>query len=133
MLCLLAAWILRLNQPLMQLLNYLVFPLQILLFVPFLQLGASLLGDPTPPLAQQWGPQQLLAEPLQALRLAGEANLLAGAAWALTALPLALACYAAGRLVLGRCQCLRRFSRFIKGSEPKLETCPGKGQGGVDP
>lgn len=108
LLCVLAAWMLRLNQPLMQLVNYLVFPLQILLFVPFLQLGQNLFGEGPQPLTQDWAPQNLLAEPLQTLRLAGEANLMAVAAWALAALPLALGCYVTGRLVGGRPQRLRR-------------------------
>ena len=41
-LCLVAAYMLRLNQLLVQLANYLVYPLQILLFIPFLKAGGWL-------------------------------------------------------------------------------------------
>ena len=46
MLCAGAAILLRLNQPLMQAINYLVYPLQLLLYVPLLMMGARML-DPT--------------------------------------------------------------------------------------
>jgi uncharacterized protein (DUF2062 family) len=107
-LCLLAAWMLRLNQPLMQLLNYFVFPLQILLLAPFLQLGYFLFGGETPPLVQAWEPQRLLSEPLQTLRLAGEASLLALAGWALAAPLLAVLCYGIGIAAVARYQKLHR-------------------------
>lgn len=41
-LCVVAAYLLRLNQVLVQLANYLVYPLQILLFIPFLKAGGWL-------------------------------------------------------------------------------------------
>ncbi|MHB1398746.1 MAG: DUF2062 domain-containing protein [Trichloromonadaceae bacterium] len=108
LLCVLAAWMLRLNQPLLQLVNCLVFPLQILLFVPFLQLGIFLFGGETPPLVQAWEPRGLLSEPLQTLRLAGEANLLAVAGWALAAPPLVVLCYGIGIVAVAGSQKLRR-------------------------
>jgi uncharacterized protein (DUF2062 family) len=43
-LCAVAAWGLRLNQPVVQIVNYLAYPLQIVLLLPFYRLGASLLG-----------------------------------------------------------------------------------------
>ena len=46
MLCAGAAILLRLNQPLMQAINYLVYPLHLLLYVPLLMMGARML-DPT--------------------------------------------------------------------------------------
>ncbi len=42
LLCMLIAYLLRLNQVLVQLANYLVYPLQILLFIPFLKAGGWL-------------------------------------------------------------------------------------------
>lgn len=39
LLCALLAWLLRLNQPLAQALNYLCYPLQIALYLPFCKLG----------------------------------------------------------------------------------------------
>lgn len=44
-LCTLAAMFLRLNMPAMQLVNYLVYPLQLVLMVPFAELGASFLNS----------------------------------------------------------------------------------------
>lgn len=48
-LCLLAGVSLRLNQPLIQLINYLVYPVQLLLLIPFYRAGERLFGaDPVP-------------------------------------------------------------------------------------
>jgi uncharacterized protein (DUF2062 family) len=44
-LCTLAALILRLNLPAIQLVNFLVYPLQLLLLVPFLRVGGWMFGD----------------------------------------------------------------------------------------
>lgn len=46
LLCTLAALFLRLNMPAMQLINYLVYPLQLILMIPFAELGASFLDLP---------------------------------------------------------------------------------------
>ena len=51
MFCAIAAVVLRLNQPLIQLVNVLVYPLQLLLLVPFLRTGELLFGAPHTPLA----------------------------------------------------------------------------------
>jgi len=51
MFCAIAAVVLRLNQPLIQLVNVLVYPLQLLLLVPFLRAGELLFGAPHTPLA----------------------------------------------------------------------------------
>lgn len=44
-LCAIAAILLRLNQPAIQLVNYLVYPLQIALLIPFYQAGEMLFGS----------------------------------------------------------------------------------------
>ncbi len=44
LLCFLAGAAFRLNQPVLQLVNYLVYPLQLLLLVPFFALGAAWFG-----------------------------------------------------------------------------------------
>ena len=44
-LCGIAAWALKLNIPAMQLVNYLVYPLQLALLIPFLQTGSKLFGS----------------------------------------------------------------------------------------
>jgi Uncharacterized protein conserved in bacteria (DUF2062) len=44
-LCGIAAWALKLNIPAMQLVNYLVYPLQLALLIPFLEWGNKLFGS----------------------------------------------------------------------------------------
>lgn len=50
LLCLIAGYLGRLNQPAMQLINYLAYPLQILLLIPFIRLGERLFTPPRLPL-----------------------------------------------------------------------------------
>lgn len=50
-LCVGAALAFRLNQPAMQLANYLAYPLQIILLIPFIRLGERLFGVPRLPLS----------------------------------------------------------------------------------
>lgn len=50
-LCALAALILRLNLPAIQIVNYLVYPLQIALLIPFFRLGEKFFGAPHLPLS----------------------------------------------------------------------------------
>jgi uncharacterized protein (DUF2062 family) len=45
MLCALAALILRLNLPAIQMVNFIVYPLQLFLLLPFLKVGGWLFGD----------------------------------------------------------------------------------------
>ena len=49
-LCAAAAVWLRLNQPIIQLVNYLVYPLQIVLLLPFYRAGETLFGQPHVPI-----------------------------------------------------------------------------------
>jgi len=50
-LCAVAALILRLNLPAIQIVNYFVYPAQIVLLIPFFRLGEKLFGAPHLPLA----------------------------------------------------------------------------------
>lgn len=50
-LCFLAGVALKLNQPALQFVNYLIYPVQLLLLVPFLQAGQWLFGQPALPLS----------------------------------------------------------------------------------
>jgi uncharacterized protein (DUF2062 family) len=43
-LCAAAAFVLRLNLPAIQLVNYLIYPVQLVLFLPFLQAGSRIIG-----------------------------------------------------------------------------------------
>jgi len=49
--CVVAALVLRLNQPAIQIANYLVYPLQIILLIPFFQFGAWIFGMAPLPLS----------------------------------------------------------------------------------
>lgn len=54
LLCAVAAFLLRLNQPAIQLVNYLVYPLQLALLIPFFRFGAWLFNvEPLPLSAEQ--------------------------------------------------------------------------------
>jgi hypothetical protein len=91
----------RLNQAAMQALNYLCYPLQLALFIPFCQLGEYLFP---------WGPAvsaAVLTGVLHgkigpALGLIGWATLRALGAWLVTAAPLALLASPLVKLVLQR-------------------------------
>lgn len=50
-LCALAAFLLRLNQPVIQTVNFAVYPLQLGLLVPFVRLGERIFGSPRTPLS----------------------------------------------------------------------------------
>lgn len=50
LLCGLAAWRLKLNQPIIQAINYLVYPAQVLLLLPFYRAGESLFRQPHVPI-----------------------------------------------------------------------------------
>ncbi len=51
LLCGLAAWLLRLNQPLIQAIGTLAYPLQLILLLPFYRAGEALFGVPPVPLS----------------------------------------------------------------------------------
>jgi uncharacterized protein (DUF2062 family) len=50
-LCAVAAWALRLNQPVIQLVNYVAYPAQFALLIPFYRAGESLFGNAHIPLS----------------------------------------------------------------------------------
>lgn len=100
-LCALLAVALRLNQPAIQLANYIAYPLQLLLFIPFFQAGARLFGRPV---AFSFG--QLQAElATDALGTIGRYlfdNLRGVAAWGLAAPLLGAMLYLLARAILSR-------------------------------
>jgi hypothetical protein len=105
----LLAAIFKLNQAAMQALNYLCYPLQLALFIPFCQLGEFLFP---------WGPAvsaAVLTGALHghigaALGLIGWASLRALGAWLITVPPLGLACYPLLKMFLKRRSALRAAS-----------------------
>ncbi|WP_302503947.1 DUF2062 domain-containing protein [Geoalkalibacter halelectricus] len=81
LLCALTAAGLRLNQLAMQAVNYLVWPLQIALFIPFFKAGRGLVPNSPVELDSAMLAEQMRAAPLQAVASLGEANLLALLGW----------------------------------------------------
>ena len=87
LLCTIAALLLRLNLPAIQLVNYLVYPLQIALLIPFFQFGAWLFGvDPLPLSASQLV-SMFKTDLWDTIRQLWDTTLRAIAAWSLICLP----------------------------------------------
>ncbi len=88
--CAVAAAALRLNQPAVQAANYLVYPLQLALYLPFLRLGTHLFGGSPISVSMAQLRAQLAADLPGTVGRYAAANLRAIAAWALV-VPLAVA------------------------------------------
>jgi uncharacterized protein (DUF2062 family) len=88
LLCLIAAYLGRLNQPTMQLINYLAGPLQLLLLIPFIRLGEWLFHAPRLPLAAHQIVSHIKADTFGAIRFFWTSTWHAVVAWLLV-VPLA--------------------------------------------
>lgn len=111
-LCAAAGIWLRLNQPLIQMVNFLVYPLQILLLLPFYRAGETLFGQPHVPIFSVTELlQRFSAGPLQFLVDYGMVAVYGIVAWLLFAGPLAVACYFVLRPILAR---MRRVAQRSK-------------------
>ncbi|MCI0750052.1 MAG: DUF2062 domain-containing protein [Nevskiales bacterium] len=101
LLCALTALALRLNQPIIQLVNYLLLPVHVLLLIPFYRAGEWLFGAAPVPIVDivelvgrfRAGPWQFILD-------YGRVGLYGIAVWALLAPPLTLAVYLACRPLL---------------------------------
>jgi uncharacterized protein (DUF2062 family) len=100
--CALVAIALRLNQPAIQVANYVAYPLQLALFLPFFQAGAWLFGVAAPAFTLGELQAQLAADLGGTMARYLGANLRAVAAWAALAPLLAAALFLPLRLVLAR-------------------------------
>nr|WP_320050938.1 DUF2062 domain-containing protein [uncultured Desulfuromonas sp.] len=98
--CLVVGWWWRLSHPLIQLVNYLLYPLQIALFFPFFYWGAKVFGNPTP-LNRQLV-EQLFNAPLAGLEKLWLINLQALVLWGGINLILFPLSYSVGRYILHR-------------------------------
>lgn len=87
LLCAAAGFTFRLNQPAMQLVNYLAYPLQLLLLIPFIRVGERLTGQVALPLSLPALLQGAKADALGTLASLGTRILPACLAWVLLALP----------------------------------------------
>jgi uncharacterized protein (DUF2062 family) len=103
LLCAVAGIWLRLNQPAIQLVNYLVYPVQLALLIPFYRAGERLFGAEPVPIVDVPGLVARFGEsPLQFLLDYGMVGLYGIAVWGLVALPLAALLYAMLRPILER-------------------------------
>jgi len=93
LLCLIAAACLRLNLPAMQLVNLLVYPLQLLLLVPFLRAGELLFRSPSMGLSLPQIIVLIHAGMWQAIKVLWVATVHGIVAWAILAAPAILLIY----------------------------------------
>jgi len=101
LICFLLAHIFKLNQVALQSVNYLLYPLQLALLVPFFKVGAWMFS---------WGPpvplnmlSTLLHSPeLYSLNILGWITLKSVAAWLVTVLPAAVLAYILQRVIASR-------------------------------
>jgi uncharacterized protein (DUF2062 family) len=84
-LCAIAALFLRLNLPAIQIVNYFVYPLQIVLLLPFFRLGEKLFHAPHLPISVEQIHAMIRADVWQAIRLLWSTTWHAIAVWCLMA------------------------------------------------
>lgn len=102
LLCAAVAAVLKLNQPAIQVANYVAYPLQLALFVPFFEAGARLFGAPDQGLSVTQLRSELATDLFGTVSRYATANLRAVTAWAIIA-PLAIGlCFLVLRRVLAR-------------------------------
>jgi uncharacterized protein (DUF2062 family) len=106
-LCATAAALLRLNQPAIQFVNYVAYPLQLLLLIPLLRAGAALLGASSESLTLAALRAQIVADPWGAIRFYGQATAGAVLVWAVFAIPVMLLLAQVIRPLLARLPVLR--------------------------
>jgi uncharacterized protein (DUF2062 family) len=106
--CAVAAAVLRLNQPAIQVANYAAYPVQLILYIPFFHAGAWLFGVPAPSITLAQVRAELAADLWGTVGQYAWANARAVGAWALVALPVALVLRVGMRAVLARLPIERR-------------------------
>ncbi|NME70397.1 DUF2062 domain-containing protein [Flammeovirga aprica] len=84
--CLIAASVLRLNQLAIQIANYAIYPLQVLLIVPYIELGSSWFGKKAEGVTFEKLQASIDAGLLEGLKEIGLLMLQGGAAWLVVAL-----------------------------------------------
>ena len=87
LLCFCAAFLFRLNQPAIQLVNYLAYPLQLALLIPFLQAGQRLFNEPALPLTLERLQAELQAGALAVIGRYAGATARGVVVWALVVPP----------------------------------------------
>lgn len=89
-LCAAAAFVLRLNLPAIQVVNYLIYPLQLILFLPFLQAGSRITGTAQITLSIKEVLGMIKSDPWNLIKMLWGASLGAMAIWMVMS-PLAIA------------------------------------------
>ena len=102
LLCGLAAWSLRLNLPAIQLVNYFIYPMQLVLLVPFLKAGSWLTGGAAVDLTIVQVFSLLKSDLWGTIQTFWSATVGAVALWFLLAIPVAALLYWTLALVLRR-------------------------------
>jgi uncharacterized protein (DUF2062 family) len=95
LLCASSAFLMRLNVPLIMLVNYFVYPLQLLLYIPLLLAGARLLDRNIKMLTLEGVYQMLRTDLLGTIQKLFWANLGAVLIWSVVALPVGVLSYLA--------------------------------------
>jgi uncharacterized protein (DUF2062 family) len=100
LICLLVAYVLKLNHVVLQTLNYLFYPLQLALLIPFFKLGVALF---------RWGPAvptnllaTLMQSPMTSLHFLGWVIFKSLAAWLITVVPVTILSYGVLRVTACR-------------------------------
>lgn len=93
LICTVLAFAFRLNLPVLQLANYCVFPLQLLLFIPFFKMGGYLFSPLELPVSVTQISELLQADFFGTIQQFWFANLQALMVWLLLAIPLYLLLY----------------------------------------
>ncbi len=102
LLCAFAAYAFRLNQPAIQLMTFVVYPLQIILLIPFYQAGAFLFSAPMAPLTATKVMGMLNEDLWSAVKFLWNITLRAMVAWCLIGPPVILLVYHVLRPVIRR-------------------------------
>lgn len=91
-LCFFLAWRLKLNVAILQLINYVAFPLQILLFIPYIKIATAISGITSNfPLDKLW--EMISNHPAQIINNVFTLLLQGVILWFVTAIPLYFICY----------------------------------------
>ncbi len=104
LLCAAAALALRLNMPAIQLVNYALSPLQLLLIIPFVRVGEAVTGAPAFPITIAGGFEILAQGALHAIRVLWDAIVHAALGWIIVAPLFMFLLYRVFRPLLARAQ-----------------------------
>ncbi len=102
LLCTLFGFAFRLNIPAIQLINGFVYPLQLMLYIPFFHIGAWIFRTEPIPFSLNEIFTMLANDVWQTIHLLWSANLRAVGAWSVTVIPAALILYYISRVLFDR-------------------------------